>query len=84
MDACDACGLSLGNHDVGDAASVFMIFLFGATCVPLAWVMELIWQPPMWFQALFWGIFMLCLIAVILPATKAYVILLEFRHKKGG
>ncbi len=79
---CNVCDTDLGSHDIGDGAAVFMIFLFGFTIVPLAWGMELLFSPPMWAQALIWTSVMLVIIAFILPAIKAYIIMLEFRHLK--
>lgn len=82
VDTCVMCNTPLGTHDIGDGAAVFMIFLFGFTIVPLAWGLELLFSPPMWAQALIWTCVVLGIIALILPAIKAYLILLEYRHLK--
>jgi uncharacterized protein (DUF983 family) len=66
---------------VGDGAAVFLIFLLGFTLAPLAWWLELALAPPLWAHAVIFGIAGLLLIALILPATKAYVMLLEYRHR---
>lgn len=84
VEKCAECGADLGNHDVGDGAAVFMIFLFGFTIVPMAWVLELLFSPPLWAQAVIWTSVVLAIIAVILPAIKAFIIMLEFRHLKSG
>lgn len=81
VDACSECGAPLGQNDVGDGASVFLIFLLGFTLVPLAWAFEKAFAPPLWVHAVLWGAVALGLIAVILPAVKAYIILLEDRHR---
>lgn len=80
VEKCSECGAPLGKHDVGDGASVFLIFLLGATLVPLAWIFERAFSPPLWVHAVLWGIVALAMIALILPAVKAYIIMLEFRH----
>lgn len=82
VERCAQCGENLGAHDVGDGAAVFMIFLFGFTIVPLAWGLELLFSPPMWAQALIWTCVVLAVIALILPMIKAFIIMLEYRHKK--
>jgi uncharacterized protein (DUF983 family) len=79
---CASCGANLGANDVGDGASVLMIFLLGFTLVPTALVFEHFVAPPLWVHAVLWGCVALGLIALILPAVKAYIILLEQRHRK--
>ncbi len=82
VDKCAECGANLGAHDVGDGASVFLIFLLGATLVPSAWFFDKAFSPPLWVHAILWTVVGLCIIALVLPAVKAYIILLEFRHRK--
>ena len=81
---CPECGADLGAHDVGDGASVFLIFFLGVTIVPLAWTFERIAHPPLWVHAVLWGTVMLGIVLTLLPAVKAYIILLEFRHRRGS
>lgn len=81
---CDACHEKLGQHDVGDGASVFLIFILGFTIVPMAWAFEIFFAPPLWVHAVLWTIVILGVMAVILPATKAFIILLDYRHRQGG
>jgi uncharacterized protein (DUF983 family) len=84
VEECGVCHARLGQNDVGDGASVFLIFLLGATIVPMAWGFELLFAPPLWVHVVLWGIVALGMIALILPATKAFIILLEYRHRPGG
>lgn len=72
----------LGKHDVGDGAAVFLIFILGFTIIPLAWLFETAFAPPLWAHVAVWGGVALGLISVLMPATKAYIILLEHRHRK--
>lgn len=82
VDECEICHAKLGQNDVGDGASVFLIFLLGVTLVPLALLFEYFVHPPLWVHAVLWGAVGLGLIAVILPAVKAFIILLEYRHRQ--
>ncbi len=81
VEECDVCHMRLGDNDVGDGASVFMIFLLGATIVPMALIVDHFFNIPLWVHAILWGCVMLGLIIVILPAVKAYIILLNHRHR---
>jgi uncharacterized protein (DUF983 family) len=81
VDECDVCHAKLGQNDVGDGASVFLIFGLNATLVPLALLFEHLAHPPLWVHAVLWTVVALGLITVILPAVKAYIILLEYRHR---
>ena len=81
VDACHVCGARLGLHDIGDGAAVFLTFVLGFTLVPLAWCLELATAPPLWLHVLIWSAVGGAVIAVLLPAIKAYIILLEHRHR---
>ncbi len=82
VDECSNCNAKLGAHDIGDGASVFLIFFLGFTIIPLAWCFELLVHPPLWVHGVLWLTVMLGVIAVLLPAVKAMIILLEWRHRK--
>ena len=81
VDTCAKCGAKLGDHDIGDGASVFLIFLFGFLLIPMAWAFERAFHPPLWVHPVLWGSVALGLMAFLLPRIKAYIILLEWRHK---
>jgi uncharacterized protein (DUF983 family) len=83
-DKCPECGADLGAHDVGDGASVFLIFLLGVTLVPSALVVDHVFSPPLWVHMIIWTAVGLGIMALVLPTVKAYIILLEFRHRRGG
>ncbi len=84
VETCGNCGAHLGQNDVGDGAAVLLIFILGFLLVPAAWFFELAVAPPLWVHVVLWGAVALGMIAVLLPATKAYVILLEYRHRPDG
>ncbi len=81
VDRCSVCDARLGLHDIGDGGAVFMIFILCFSLVPIAWVFELLFEPPLWLHVVLWGSFGLALIALMLPTIKAYIILLEHRHR---
>jgi uncharacterized protein (DUF983 family) len=80
VDKCAACGAPLGDHDIGDGATVFVMFILCVSLVPMAWIVELLFSPPLWAHALIWSVVGLGMVALFLPATKAYIIMLEWRH----
>ncbi len=83
VETCTECGAELGKHDVGDGASVLMVFLLGFLLVPMAWIFELKVEPPLWVHAVLWGAVALGIIMLVLPIVKAYIILLDYRHRRG-
>jgi uncharacterized protein (DUF983 family) len=82
-DFCDVCGFNLGANDIGDGAAVFLIFILGFSIVPMAFGLDVWLEPPLWVQVVLWGAVSLALIGLLLPATKAMIILLEHRHRPG-
>ncbi|MDY0009292.1 MAG: DUF983 domain-containing protein, partial [Bdellovibrionales bacterium] len=58
------------------------IFILCFSIVPLSWVLELLYAPPLWVQVVLWTVVSAIAVAVMLPATKAYIIMLEWRHVK--
>ena len=83
VEACSHCGTKLGDNDVGDGAAVFLIFILGFTIVPLAWLTEVAFAPPIWVHIIVFGGVMLGMILLLLPAMKAFIMLLQYRHRPG-
>lgn len=81
VDQCDVCHARLGLHDIGDGAAVFLTFILGFTLIPVAWMFELAFAPPLWLHLVLWSVAGLGMIALLLPALKAYIVLLEHRHR---
>jgi len=81
---CDHCGAQLSKNDVGDGASVVMIFILGFTTIPLAWMCEILFSPPMWFLVLGVGSISLVGIFTLLPVIKSYIMMLEYKHRPTG
>lgn len=58
------------------------MFILGFSIIPMAWLFENLVAPPLYVHVILWGIVALGMIAVLLPAVKAYIILLEYRHRR--
>ena len=84
VEKCAGCGADLGSNDVGDGASVFLIFILGFTMVPAALAFDHFVHPPGWVHGLLWPVVGLGMVGLLMPAVKAYIILLEFRHRRGS
>lgn len=80
-ETCPDCGAKLGAHDIGDGAAVFLIFLLGALLIPLAWLVDLKFAPPVWVHLLYIGALGGGILFFLMPAVKAYILLLEYRHR---
>lgn len=80
--SCDHCGARLRDQDVGDGAIVLLIFVLGFTLVPAAVLWEFTAAPPVWLQGLVWTLIGTAAIFWLTPAIKAYIMLLQYRHRK--
>lgn len=78
---CPACGAPLGDHDIGDGAAVFLIFLLGFSLMPLAWIIDVKFAPPIWVHLLYVGGLGAIAVFFLMPAVKSYILLLEYRHR---
>ncbi len=81
--SCESCGLDLSKNDSADGPAVFMIFILGALLVPLAWLFESVFLPPLWVHAVLWSIVALGLIVGAMKPLKAYIIALQYKHRPG-
>jgi len=82
VDRCRVCGLELARNDSGDGPAVFLIFILGSAIVPLAlWVaMSVDW--PLWLHGIIWGVVILGSTVGLLRPAKAYVLALQYRHRR--
>jgi uncharacterized protein (DUF983 family) len=78
---CGYCGLSLADHDTGDGASIFVIFILGATVVPMALAVEASFQPPLWLHAVLWSVVILAGTLALLRPLKGLMVALHFRFR---
>ncbi|MCF8495589.1 MAG: DUF983 domain-containing protein [Alphaproteobacteria bacterium] len=79
---CPVCGLDFAKNDSADAPAVFLIFILGAALVPLALALEWWISPPLWVHAVIWGGLALLVTVGTLRPLKAYIIGLQFKHRR--
>lgn len=82
VDRCDRCGLRLAGNDSGDGPAVFLIFIVGFLAVALAIWVEVTWRPAIWVHAAVSGGFVVGLSLLLLRPAKAYILALQFRHRR--
>lgn len=82
VDRCDRCGLALAKNDSGDGPAVFLIFVLGALIVGLALWTEATFAPPYWLHLVIWPAATIALTLLLLRPLKAYVIALQYRHRR--
>lgn len=81
-DVCAVCGLDLGRNDSADGPAVFLIFILGFLLVPMALIFDAKIHPPLWVHAALWGSIALGITIGALRPLKAYIIALQFKHRR--
>ena len=79
---CEACGLALGRHDSGDGPAVFLIFILGFIAVPIVLWIGFSFDLPSWAPAALGGVVVLGMALGLLRPAKAYMIALQYRHRR--
>jgi uncharacterized protein (DUF983 family) len=77
---CENCGLAFKEHDIGDSASVFLIFILGFLIVPVALLADAYFEIPLWLHFFLWTGLSLLLCLGSLKPLKAYIIGLQYKH----
>ena len=80
-DSCAVCGLSFKKHEQGDGPAFFCICIIGSFVGIFAAVIEVMFQPPFWLQAAVWVPFVVISSALGIRATKAALIVLQYRYR---
>ena len=78
---CDHCGLDFTRYTAGDGPATFLILIYGALIVPMAFVLESWFAPPLWVHAVVWGLVMLGATLLSLRVLKAAMVALQFRFQ---
>lgn len=80
-DKCSECGLDYTKNDSADGPAVFMIFILGALCVPIAIWLDFAMHPPLWVHAVLWSVVGLILTVLGLRPLKSYVMALQYKYR---
>ncbi|MGQ9367314.1 DUF983 domain-containing protein [Azospirillum sp. ST 5-10] len=79
---CSVCGLDLARHDSGDGPAVFLIFILGFLVVPVALIVSMNVEWPLWLHTVVWSVVILGLALGMLRPAKAYVVALQYKHRR--
>jgi uncharacterized protein (DUF983 family) len=79
--SCPVCGLDLREHDTGDGATVFVIFILGTVVVSMAFWVEFHLEPPLWVHAILWPVVTVPLAILLMRPLKAGLVALQYRHR---
>jgi uncharacterized protein (DUF983 family) len=79
---CSSCELEIARHDNGDGPAVFLIFILGATLVPIALTIAMNTDWPLWVHGILWAaVVTVCTVGLLRPA-KALTLGLQYRFKR--
>lgn len=79
---CEHCGLDLAQNDSADGPAVFLIFILSFALVPLALLVDSLFEVPLWGHAILWGVLCIGATLSILKPLKSYVILLQYKYRR--
>ena len=74
VDECSHCHAPLGRIRADDAPPYFTILIVGHVLVPLVFVVERGWNPPMWLNMVIWLPLFAILSALFLRPVKGAVV----------
>lgn len=80
-DQCRECGLQFFGADAGDGPAVAGIFILGFGVVGLAWMFELLVQPPLWVHAVVWTPVILASTVGLLRPLKGLTVGLQYKYR---
>jgi uncharacterized protein (DUF983 family) len=74
--------LDLARGDSGDGPAVFLIFILGFVIVPVALMVSMRVDWPLWLTALVWGVVILGGTLGLLRPAKGVVFALQYRYRR--
>ena len=78
---CRACGLDIGQFNVGDGPAAFLIMIVGGLITMGAIMLELSVSPPIWVHILLWVPLTIILVIGLLRLAKGALLILEYRNR---
>lgn len=79
--SCGVCKLDYSFADAGDGPAVFVILIAGFLITGGALMMEILYQPPYWVQAVIWLPLTVLLPLVLLRPLKGILVALQYKNK---
>lgn len=83
-DECPACGAELRHHRADDAPAYLVILIVGHIVVPLALVVEKLYQPPHWLAFSIWIPLTLVLAIGLLQPIKGAIVGWQWAQRMHG
>lgn len=76
---CPVCRLDLRGHDSGDGPAFFVLSFWCLVAVLGALLLEMTVSPPLWVQAVGWGVVVLAGSVAGLRVAKAYLLAWQYQ-----
>ena len=80
---CTRCNLDYTIFNAGDGPAVFAILIVGAIVTGAALFVEFKYRPPYWVHAVLWIPLIGILTGVLLRLMKAFLLVLQYKHRAG-
>lgn len=84
VEECPACGETLRHHRADDAPAYLVIVIVGHVVVPLALMVEKLYQPPHWLAFSIWIPVTLFLSLALLQPIKGAVVGWQWAQRMHG
>ena len=81
---CSQCGEALHHQRADDAPPYFTCLVVGHVVVPLALIVEQVWEPPVVWQLGFWLPATLALTLWLLPRVKGALVAVQWAGRMHG
>ncbi len=78
---CSECGLDFSSADAGDGPAFFVMFLVAILVTPPVLIVQILFDPPAWGQALIWSPVVIVLSAYLLRPFKGLLFALQWENK---
>ena len=81
---CDHCGEDFSHQRADDAPPYFTIIVVGHLVIPLVWLVERYYEPPMLPQMILWPLVITALSLWLLPRIKGAIVGLQWATRMHG
>ncbi|MEJ8573408.1 DUF983 domain-containing protein [Microbaculum marinum] len=84
VDSCPSCGQEMHHHRADDAPPYFTIVIVGHIVVPVVLVIERMFAPALWLQAVGWTAIIVAMCMILLPSVKGALVGLQWANYMHG